>query len=105
VVTPDALVDALLDLAQAAGAQLPGAAAGTAIDAAAAQALVAALKAADGQGVIVLGEGALSHPNASWLRRTVRAIADATGLKVNELPQGANAIGLARAGVAPSARN
>ncbi|MEZ5543994.1 MAG: NADH-quinone oxidoreductase subunit NuoG [Lysobacteraceae bacterium] len=102
IVKPDALVDALLNLAQAADADAPGAATKQMIGDEAAQALAATLKAADGQGVIVLGEGALSHPNASWLRRTVRAIAKATGLKVNELPQGANAIGLARAGVVPS---
>ena len=106
VVSPDGLVDALLNLAQAAGAELPnGTSAKSVVAEAAAAKLVETLKAAAGNGVIVLGETALSHPNASWIRTVVRALANATGVKVNELPQGANAVGLARAGVAPAARN
>ncbi len=106
IVSPDELVDAVLNLAQAIGVELPSHASAKAIIANdAAGKLAETLKAAAGQGVIVLGESALSHPNASWLRHAVSAIAKATGLAVNELPQGANAIGLARAGVVPAARN
>jgi NADH-quinone oxidoreductase subunit G len=55
--------------------------------------------------VIILGELALNHPQATWLRAMARYIARSTGARVNELPQGANAIGLARAGVLPKDSN
>jgi NADH-quinone oxidoreductase subunit G len=51
--------------------------------------------------VIVLGELAVTPPQASWLRAIARFIAEATGAALNELPVGANAIGLGRAGVLP----
>lgn len=66
-----------------------------------AQAMVAALKAADNS-VLVLGEIAAMHPEASWLRAATHALAKATGSAVNEIPLGANAIGLDRVGVQPS---
>ncbi|MFI4959421.1 MAG: molybdopterin-dependent oxidoreductase, partial [Lysobacterales bacterium] len=40
-------------------------------------------------------------PQASWLRALARFIADATGAGYNELPVGANAVGLAKLGVLP----
>ncbi len=105
VAAPHALVDALLSLAHAAVA------AGATASAALADAIgsassdqgdadaVAALKS--GSAVIVLGELAVTHPQASWLRAIARFIAEATGAALNELPVGANAIGLGRAGVLP----
>ena len=105
VVAPQALVDALLALASAAvaaGASAPAALA-EAIHAAHADqgdsAAIAALKS--GKSLVILGEAAVTHPQASWLRAIVRFIADATGAGCNELPVGANAIGLARLGVLP----
>ena len=107
VVAPHALVDALLALARAAvaeGAQAPAALA-EAIDAAASEAAdhdtMAALKS--GQAAVVLGEAALTHPHASWLRALARFIAQATGATYAELPLGANAVGLSRLGVLPAA--
>ncbi len=101
VVPPLALVDAALGLARVAGAEV----AGEAVDVLAADAassIVEALRAGK-RALILLGEVAASHPQASWLRHAARALASATGASVNELPLGANAIGLARAGVLPTA--
>jgi NADH-quinone oxidoreductase subunit G len=48
--------------------------------------------------VVLLGEVAAQHPDAARLRTLARAIAAATGSAYDELPSGANAIGLARVG-------
>ncbi len=105
IMAPPALVDALLALAKAA------ASAGVAAPAALADAISAAnsdqsdsdaieaLKS--GKSVIILGKAAVTHPQASWLRAIARFIADATGAGFDELPDGANAIGLGRIGVVP----
>ena len=106
VVAPQHLVDALLVLAKAAaegGATLPSfateAVAGLEITDKA-RAAIAALKS--GHAAVIVGEAAVTHPQASWLRAIARFIADATGAGYNELPVGANAIGLARIGVLPT---
>ena len=104
VVTPSALVDALLNVGRAAAASLPGDAATQAVAADAADALATLLRDAQ-RAVIVLGESAVTHPQASWLRRAAHALAKATNAAVNELPLGANAVGLARSGVLPQARH
>ncbi len=104
VVMPSALVDAVLNVGRAAAAALPGDAASQAIASDASDALAALLRDAQ-RAVIVLGEAAVTHPQASWLRRAAHALAQATGAAVNELPLGANAIGLARSGVLPQARD
>jgi NADH-quinone oxidoreductase subunit G len=105
IVAPHALVDALLGLAKAAvaaGATAPAALADAIAAAASDQGDADALtQLKSGPAVIVLGELAATHPQASWLRAIVRFLADATGAAVNELPVGANAVGLARAGVLP----
>jgi NADH-quinone oxidoreductase subunit G len=105
IVAPHALVDALLSLAKAAvatGATAPSALAdainGAANDQGDADA-IAALKS--GQAVVILGDAAITHPQASWLRAIARFVAEATGAAYNELPGGANAIGLTKAGVLP----
>jgi NADH-quinone oxidoreductase subunit G len=51
--------------------------------------------------VVILGEIAETHPQASRIRAAARALAVSTDAKLNHLPQGANAIGLARMGVLP----
>ncbi|TBR39206.1 MULTISPECIES: NADH-quinone oxidoreductase subunit NuoG [Dyella] len=105
VVAPQAMVGALLALAKAAvdaGASAPGALA-DAIGSASADAgdaeAIATLK--DGKAVVIFGEAAATHPQASWLRAIARFIAQATGAGFNEIPVGANALGLARVGVVP----
>ncbi|WEN13509.1 NADH-quinone oxidoreductase subunit NuoG [Rhodanobacter sp. AS-Z3] len=105
VVAPPALVDALLALARAAvaaGATAPAALA-DAIAAVQADAgdndTIAALKS--GNAVVIVGEAAVTHPQASWLRAIARFIAAATGAGYDELPVGANAMGLAQLGVVP----
>ncbi|PPJ40787.1 NADH-quinone oxidoreductase subunit G, partial [Pseudoxanthomonas sp. KAs_5_3] len=83
IVAPQALVDALLALAKAAvaaGASAPAALA-DAISAAPSDQgdndAIAAMKS--GSAVVILGEAAVTHPQASWLRALARFIADATG--------------------------
>jgi NADH-quinone oxidoreductase subunit G len=102
---PHRLVDAMLALAKCA----------VTADAAAPQALADAIAAAQGDegdrdaiaalkagsAVVILGEAAVTHPQASWLRAVARFIAEATGASYNEVPVGANAIGLATLGVLP----
>ncbi|WP_449428765.1 NADH-quinone oxidoreductase subunit NuoG [Rhodanobacter umsongensis] len=105
IVAPQALVDALLALAKAAvaaGATAPATLA-DAINAATGDQgdrdAIAAMKS--GSAVVILGEAAVTHPQASWLRALARFIADATSAGYNELPVGANAVGLAKLGVLP----
>ncbi len=104
IVRPSALVDALLGVASAAGATLPGQIGSEAIAADQAQTIADLLRGAQ-HAVILLGESAATHPQASWLRAAARALAEASGAKLNQLPVGANAIGLARAGALPAARD
>jgi NADH-quinone oxidoreductase subunit G len=105
IVAPQALVDALLALARAAVAAGVTAPVALADAIAAAQSdqgdsdAIAALKS--GKAVVILGEAAVTHPQASWLRAIARFIADATGAGYDELPVGANGVGLARLGVVP----
>lgn len=105
IAAPQELAGALLALARAAVDAGAAAPAGLAEPIGAARSdqgdhdAVAALKS--GEAVVILGEAAVTHPQASWLRALARFIADATGAGYDELPVGANAVGLARLGVAP----
>jgi NADH-quinone oxidoreductase subunit G len=100
-VLPSKLPAALAAVAQAAGAALP---AGISTESdGGSQAMADALKNAGGNAVIVLGELAENHPQASHLRAAARALAQATGAKLNRIPQGANALGLSQHGVLPGA--
>ena len=99
VVAPSRLPAALAAVAQSAGASLPPSLATESDDSL--RAMAEALAKADGNAVIVLGEIAEQHPLASHLHAAARALAQATGAKLNRIPQGANAIGLARHGVLP----
>lgn len=98
IVAPSQLPGALAAVANAAGATLPAAVAAQPHDGA--QAMADALKNA-ANAVIVLGETAENHAQASWLRAAARALATATGARLNRIPQGANAVGLARNGLRP----
>lgn len=110
IVAPPAMVDALLALAKAVGvdgASLPQALReplSAASPDAEHQALAAALRAASGA-LLLFGDFAVQHPAAADLRALARAIATATGAALNELPAGANALGLAAVGVLPSVAN
>jgi NADH-quinone oxidoreductase subunit G len=105
VVPPQDLVAALLRLARAAGVAgdepaLAHAIAGAADDDEARQ-WCQALRDASAS-VVILGDVATQHPQAAWLRALARGIAKATDSAFNELPSGANAIGLARVGAQSS---
>jgi NADH-quinone oxidoreductase subunit G len=54
-----------------------------------------------GLGVVLLGQLAMSHPQAGALRQLARWIADACDGRLNLLPHGGNAIGAWRAGAVP----
>lgn len=62
-----------------------------------------ALKSADGNAVILLGELSENDPQASHIHAAVRELAAATGAKINRIPQGANAVGLVQQAVLPAA--
>ncbi|MGH8042722.1 MAG: NADH-quinone oxidoreductase subunit NuoG [Rudaea sp.] len=55
----------------------------------------------EGNAVVIFGHAAAQHPQAATLRALARGIAGATDAAFNELPDGANAIGLAQMGVLP----
>ena len=101
VFAPQDFVDALLCTAKAAGVQGDDRALADAISAADdhedARKWIAALREAPSS-VVILGDAATQHPQASWLRALARGIARATNSAYNELPSGANAVGLARVG-------
>ncbi len=107
VAAPHALVNELLVLAKAAaenGAAVPesiGAALGGVETTDAHRAAYKALST-DGA-LVILGQAAVTHPEASWLRAIARFIAQAAGAAYNEIPVGANALGLASVGVMPTA--
>ncbi len=108
-VTPARLPGALAQLA-AAAAQLPdapalpeplrGFVAAQSADASAA-AIVHDLRQAS-VGALLFGLDAVRHPQSSWLRALARYITQACGLAFQEVPDGANALGLAKVGVLPA---
>ncbi len=54
-----------------------------------------------GKGLVFLGQFAMSHPDAAWLRLLAAYIADATGSDMNVLPHGGNPAGAWLAGAVP----
>lgn len=52
--------------------------------------------------VVIVGAIAENHPQAATLRKAAADFASATGAALCRIPQGANAVGLARVGVLPS---
>jgi NADH-quinone oxidoreductase subunit G len=67
----------------------------------AARAIADALRAANGNAVVILGEIAENGVHASRIRAAAASLAQATGAKLDRIPQGANAVGLAQRGVLP----
>jgi len=54
-----------------------------------------------GKGLCLLGQFAMAHPNAAWLRALAAYIAEATGSTLNLLPHGGNPNGAWLAGAVP----
>jgi len=54
-----------------------------------------------GSGLVLLGQFAMSHPDAAWLRALAAYIAAATGSALNVLPHGGNPVGAWLAGAVP----
>jgi NADH-quinone oxidoreductase subunit G len=109
IATPSAMLDAVLALAKAGNdlGHLPESSAlaqaiGGLDAGATAQGWIAQLRDSAASAVI-LGESAVQHPNAAWLRAAARFVAKTTGSAYDEIPNGANAVGLARAGAQPQA--
>ena len=107
IVAPDAFVDVLLDVAKAANDAGHMPESGVLADAIAGRdagdfgrILYQALGGA-GSALLVLGETAQQHPRASLLRAAARFVARHSNSACNEIPCGANAIGLGHAGVLP----
>jgi NADH-quinone oxidoreductase subunit G len=67
-------------------------------------ALIDAVKGAS-RPVLIVGALAENHPQAASLRAAAKAFATATGAALCRIPQGANAVGLARNGVLPAKRD
>jgi NADH-quinone oxidoreductase subunit G len=106
VAAPHALVAELLVLAKAAsesGATVPESIASALHGVETTDAHRAAFKALSDNAVVILGHAAVTHPEASWLRAIARFIAQAASASFNEIPVGANALGLASVGVLPTA--
>ena len=62
-------------------------------------------QAVTGNAVLIVGGIAENHPQAAAIRAAARDFAAATGAKLCRIPQGANAVGLSRAGVLPAGRD
>ena len=109
ITTPSALVDAVLRLAKAANdaGHLPSGDLAQVLSSVSAddasRLLFKALNEASSK-VLILGECAAQHPQASVLRAAARFAAKASGCAYNEIPSGANDIGLARVGAQPHAQ-
>jgi NADH-quinone oxidoreductase subunit G len=54
-----------------------------------------------GKGLCLLGQFAMAHANAAWLRVLAAYIAEATGSALNLLPHGGNPVGAWQAGAVP----
>lgn len=106
VAAPHALVNELLVLAKAAsehGATVPDALVSALNGVETTDAHRDAFKALGDQAIVIFGHAAVTHPEASWLRAIARFIAQAAGAAFNEIPVGANALGLSSVGVLPGA--
>ncbi|WP_282295089.1 NADH-quinone oxidoreductase subunit NuoG [Stenotrophomonas sp. PS02289] len=62
-------------------------------------------QAVTGNAVLIVGGIAENHPQAAAIRAAARDFAVATGAKLCRIPQGANAVGLSRAGVLPAGKD
>ncbi|MGN6312239.1 MAG: NADH-quinone oxidoreductase subunit NuoG [Rhodanobacteraceae bacterium] len=104
VVPPQRMLESLLLLAKAIGVQSEDRKLADALAAAPdedhARAMAEALKKGPSS-VLIFGLAAAQHPQASLLRALARMIARTTGMAFNEIPDGANALGLAHTGVLP----
>jgi len=107
IVAPQRMVGELAALAaaveQVTGKQAPGNLR-AALDSAAAgerQQQLAERMNGSAKGLCLLGQFAMAHPNAAWLRALAAYIADATGSALNLLPHGGNPVGAWLAGAVP----
>ena len=62
-------------------------------------------QAVTGTAALIVGGIAENHPQAAAIRAAARDFAATTGAKLCRIPQGANAVGLSRAGVLPAGKD
>lgn len=108
ITAPQHMVSELATVARAVsrltGKALPGqlqAAGGNAEPGEAHQA-IAELLNGEGNKMLVLGQAALAHNQAAWLRQLSAWVSDATGAALNFVSHGGNAVGAAMAGALPN---
>jgi NADH-quinone oxidoreductase subunit G len=62
---------------------------------------IAEMLNSEGNNMLILGQAAVAHQQASWLREISKWIADTSGAVLNVLPHGGNTTGAALAGALP----
>jgi NADH-quinone oxidoreductase subunit G len=94
-----------LAIAELTGKALPGAlqAAGEGAEAGETHKQIAAQLHAGGTGMLILGQAAMAHANAAWLRQLAAWVAEVTGSSLNMVPFGGNTSGAVLAGALPGA--
>ena len=108
ITAPQNMVSALASVAKAVSAKtakaLPEAfSAAVAGEADESHAAIAEMLCGEGPAMLVLGQAALAHAQASWLRQLSAWIADASGASLNILTHGANATGASLGAAQPVA--
>ena len=63
--------------------------------------VIAEMLNSDGNKMLILGQAAMAHEQASWLRQLSAWIAKASGAVLNKVPHGGNTTGAVMAGVLP----
>ncbi len=62
---------------------------------------IAGMLNSDGNGMLILGQSAMAHGQAGWLRQLASWICEATGSSLNMVPHGGNTTGAVLAGALP----
>lgn len=99
LIRPDRWPSLLAAILAAVGGEVPQGFEG--VEDARLSAIASALRSAGAEAVVLLGQQAIGHRDASLLRELARRLASATGARLVEMPQGANARGAARFGLLP----
>jgi len=107
ITAPQNMVGELAALAQAVssatGKEIPGLlqAALSGVQSSDSHTAMAEMLNSDGNKMLILGQAAMAHEQASWLRQLCEWIAEASGAVLNMIPHGGNTVGAAKAGALP----
>ncbi len=88
-------------VAEAAGTQLPGPLAGAGGEVSDTHRDMARRLVGAERGAVIIGQFAMAHPQASWLRQLSAWLAEASGARLNVLPHGGNTTGAEAFGAIP----